>query len=202
VGALPVYDFGAIEQGTPVAHQFALKNIGRSFVQLRGATSSCGCTVTEVDGRTIRPGQVAWVNVWLDTTTLSGKTTKSVVVHTSDAWTPALQLALTGTVLTDLAVAPSMIYLGRLWQGDPARHEVVVSPGRPGNPQYSVSSVETNSPTLRAYVEPGDKPGSQKVVVEVSADAPPGRFTDELTIRTTSPRQAVITVPVIGQIVA
>jgi hypothetical protein len=201
VGGHALYDFGTVEQGASVQHVFALKNTSRTPVQLRGTTSSCGCTTSDMNDRTVRPGQLASVNVTLDTTKLSGKTTKTVILRTSDPRTPALLLALTGTVLADLRVTPSTVYLGRIWRGDPARHELVVSAGRPGNSQYSVSAVETNSSVLRAYVEPGDKPGQQKVVVEVDVDAPPGKVTDQLTIRTTSPRQSVITVPVFGDVI-
>jgi hypothetical protein len=201
VGIRPVYNFGTVEQGTPVQHQFALQNVGRTWVQLQGAASSCGCTTSDLDGRTVRPGQTAFVNVALDTANLSGSTTKTVIVRTSNARTPRLLLALTGTVLTDLRVSPSTVYLGRIWRGDPARHELVVSAGRPGNSPYSISSVETTSRSLHAYVLPGDKPGEQKVVVEVYADAPPGRVSGDIAIYTTSPVQNVITVPVIGQVI-
>ena len=200
LGGRALYDFGTVEQGASVQHQFPLKNLGRATVLLEGPTSSCGCTVSDVDGRSLRPGKVAWVSVRLDTTDLSGKTTKAVSLRTSDPRTPTVQLALTGTVLSDLRVTPSTVYLGRVWRGDPARHELIVSAGRPGDSRYTVSSVETNSVALRAHVEPGDKPGQQKVVVEVDLDAPPGRVTDQLTIRTTSPRQSVITVPVFGDV--
>ena len=47
---------------------------------------------------------------------------------------------------------------------------------------------------------PGDKPGQQKVVVELDGDAPAGSFSDDIIIHTTSPRQPVITVPVFGQV--
>ena len=46
---------------------------------------------------------------------------------------------------------------------------------------------------------PGDKPGQQKVIVELNGDAPVGRFNDHIMIHTTSPRQPVITVPVFGR---
>jgi Protein of unknown function (DUF1573) len=201
VGEPTLYDFGTVEQGTPIQHVFVLKNATRVPLLLRGTTSSCGCTTSDMDDRTLRAGQLVAVNVALDTTNLAGKTTKTVIIRTSDPRYPGVLLALSGTVLTDLRVTPSTVYLGRIWRGDPARHELVVSAGRPGDSQYSVSAVETDSHVLRAYVEPGDKAGEQKVVVEVYADAPPGRVTDQLTIRTTSPRQSVITVPVFGDVI-
>src|SRR5262249_61758154 len=158
LGARALYDFGTVEQGASVQHQFPLKNQGRSWVRLEAPTYSCGGTVSDVEGQLLRPGQVGWVGVWLDTTGLSGKTTKTVTLRTTDPRTPTIQLALIGTVLTDLRVTPSTVYLGRIWRGDPARHEIVVSAGRPGKSEYTVSSVETGSAALVPYVPARDPP--------------------------------------------
>src|SRR5262249_54010500 len=189
VAVRAVYDFGSVEQGTAVQHQFALKNTGGGMVRIDGSTSSCGCTTAADDGQLVAPGQIAWVALTIDTSQLSGKTTKTAILKTSDPQTPQVLLAVTGTVLSDLIVAPSTVYLGRVYRGDPARHELVVGAGRPGNLAYGVSYVDTESLAVHARVEPGDKPGQQKVVVELDYDAPPGRFNDLLTIHTTSPRQ-------------
>jgi hypothetical protein len=201
VAAKAVHDFGVVEQGTPVEHAFALKNRGRGMVRIEGTQSSCGCTVAASDGQLVRPGDITWVRVRLDTAALAGRTTKTVILHTSDTRTPAVQLALAGVVLTDLMVAPTTVYLGRVWRGEPVRRELVVAPGRPvTSTSYTVSAVETDSPALRTYVVAGDKPNQQKVVIELDVEAPPGRFADHIIIRTTSPRQPVITVPVFGSV--
>jgi hypothetical protein len=208
VAAKAVHDFGMVEQGNPVTHAFALKNTGRAMVRIEGTRPSCGCTVAAADGQLVAPGAITWVRVRLDTAALAGRTTKSIVVRTSDARTPAVQLALAGVVLTDLLVTPTPLYFGRVFRGEPAaRRELVVSPGRPavpgkpaGQTSYTVTSVETDSPVLRTYVVAGDKPDQQKVVIEVDGEAPLGRFTDQIVIRTTSPRQPAITVPVFGSV--
>jgi uncharacterized protein DUF1573 len=201
VAAKTMHDFGTVEQGTPVDHQFALKNTGRQIVRIEGTQSSCGCTVAAVEGQLVNPGAITWVRVTLDTTPLAGRTTKTVTVYTSDARTPLVQLALAGVVLTDLTVTPTPVYLGRVYRGEAVRRELVVAPGRPGaTTPYAVSAVESDSPALVTYVVAGDQPGQQKVIVELDVDAPPGRFTDHITIRTTSPRQPVITVPVFGHV--
>jgi len=196
-----MHTFGAVEQGTPVIHPFALKNTGRTMVRIEGTQSSCGCTVAAPEGQVLRPKQITWVRVRLDTAELVGRTTKTITVHTSDARTPVVQLALSGVVLTDLMVTPTPVYLGRVYRDAPVRLELVVGPGRPGGNRYTVSAVETDSVVVRARAEAGDKPGEQKVIVELGYDPPPGRFTDHITIRTTSPRQPVITVPVFGEVV-
>ena len=200
VAEAPVYDFGMVEQGTPLAHQFALRNTSRAYIRIDQVNSSCGCTTVSADGRLVAPGQLTWVPVWVDTSDLVGKTTKTVTVRTSDPRTPVVMLAVTGTVLTDLVVTPSPLYFGHVWRGTPVHSELIVKPGRPGPSTYTVSTVETESWRLHARVEAGDKPGEQKVIVDLDPEVASGRFNEQLTIRTTSPRQPVIMVPVFGNV--
>jgi hypothetical protein len=202
VAEAPVYDFGMVEQGTPLAHQFALRNTSRAYIRIDRVNSSCGCTTAsaEAQGRLVAPGQLTWIPVWIDTTALVGKTTKTVTIGTSDPRTPVVSLAVTGTVLTDLVVTPSPLYFGHVWRGTPVHSELIVRPGRPGPSTYTVSTVETESWRLHARVEAGDKPGEQKVIVDLDPEVASGRFNEQLTIRTTSPRQPVITVPVFGNV--
>src|SRR5262245_30654881 len=156
VAANTVHDFGMVEQGTPVDHAFAVKNVGRSMVRIEGTQPSCACTVVASDGQLVGPGQITWVRVRLDTAALAGRTTKTVILRTSDPRTPAVQLALAGVVLTDLMVTPTPLYFGRVFRGEAAaRREIVVSSGRPAVPgqpaaqtSYTVTSVETDSSVL------------------------------------------------------
>jgi hypothetical protein len=196
----PVYDFGAVEQGVRVTRGFVLRNKSRLPVRIDGVVPGCACTVAAPEGATIGRGGQTVVSVTLDTAELVGKTTKTIAVRTSDPQTPAVQLALRGVVLADLRVSPTAVYLGRVWRTEPVRRELVIGPGRPGGTAYTAASVETESPALRTRLEPGAKPGQQKVIIELTGDVPPGRFNDEVVIRTTSPRQPVIKVPVFGQI--
>ena len=196
----PVYDFGMVEQRSLIAHQFALRNTTRAFIRIDQVNSSCGCTTVSADGRLVAPGELTWVPVWVDTSDLVGKTTKAVTVRTSDPRTPVVMLAVTGTVLTDLVVTPSPLYLGHVWRGTPVRSELSVTAGRPGPNNYAISAVETESWRLHAYVQPGDKAGEQKIIVDLDPEVSSGRFNEQLTIRTTSPRQPVITVPVFGNV--
>ncbi len=196
----PVVDFGTVEQGARVTRRFVVRNTSRSPVRIERLVPSCACTVAMPDGESIPPRGRMTLGVTLDTTELVGTTTKTIVLHTSDRQTPSVQLALRGTVFADLMVTPTAIYLGRVWRTDPIRREVIVGAGRPSGARFTAASVETESPVLRARLEPGPKAGQQKVVIELGAEPPSGRFNDEVVIRTTSPRQPVLRIPVFGQI--
>jgi hypothetical protein len=51
------YDFGKIEQGKPVIHEFTFTNTGGSPLVISNVKGSCGCTVTEYSREPIPPGK-------------------------------------------------------------------------------------------------------------------------------------------------
>ena len=51
------YDFGTIEQNTPVEHVFKFKNTGDAPLMIVNAKSSCGCTVPEYTKEPVAPGE-------------------------------------------------------------------------------------------------------------------------------------------------
>ncbi len=51
------FDFGTIEQGTPVEHIFKFKNEGEAPLMIVNAKSSCGCTIPEYTKAPVAPGE-------------------------------------------------------------------------------------------------------------------------------------------------
>lgn len=51
------FDFGTIDNGTPVEHIFKFKNTGEVPLVITDATSSCGCTVPTPPKDPIAPGE-------------------------------------------------------------------------------------------------------------------------------------------------
>jgi hypothetical protein len=194
-----LYDFGEVEQGAPVDHAFRIVNAGDAPLRLENVKSTCHCTVGAATGTDVAPGDFAYVTVRLDTAKLSGRTTKAVTVYTNDPVTPVQSLALTGSVVTDLVLAPSAVYVGHVPLGVSARREIVVRPGR-SDAWPAIERIDTDSPMITARVEAGPDDRSQKLVVELSPDMPAGRFDGAVTLKTSSPRQPTLTVPVFGTV--
>jgi hypothetical protein len=194
-----VFDFGTVERGMRVEHTFGLPNRGSGDLRIDHVKSSCGCTVAVVSEQIVPPGGEARVAVSLDTAGLAGRTTKTVTLYTNDPELPALGLSLVGMVAADLVIAPKPLYLGHLRRAAVVRREVLITPGREGA-AYTVERVEHTNPAVRARLEPrGDGPG-QRLVIELDRDMPLGRFNETLTLRTTSPREPVMTLPVFGSV--
>jgi Protein of unknown function (DUF1573) len=196
---MPVHDFGTVEQGTRVEHAFKVRNGGSASLQISKVEGSCGCTAGVSADGIVPPGHETWVTVSLETSRIAGHTAKTVVIHSNDPTVPEAALSLTGTVVTDVVVNPDTLYLGRIRRGATVRREIIVKSGRPGTP-YHVVDIQSEIPSVRAHVEPGTAPDEERVIIEVAPDLPLGRFTDELRVRTNSPRQPVLMIPVFGSV--
>ncbi len=55
------YDFGRIEIGSPVTHEFTFTNTGDAPLVISSVKASCGCTVTDFTKDPINPGQTGYV---------------------------------------------------------------------------------------------------------------------------------------------
>lgn len=59
----PSFDFGKIQQGQPVTHEFEVTNTSADTVKLQNVQASCGCTTPVWKKDPIAPGQSTSINV-------------------------------------------------------------------------------------------------------------------------------------------
>ena len=74
------YDFGEMQQGESVTHDFILKNTGDADLLITAAKGSCGCTVPQWPKDPIAKGEEAVIKVTFNSAGKSGKQTKTVTL--------------------------------------------------------------------------------------------------------------------------
>ena len=74
------YDFGEMQQGESVTHEFILKNTGDAELIITAAKGSCGCTVPEWPKNPIVKGEEAAIKVTFNSAGKSGKQNKTVTL--------------------------------------------------------------------------------------------------------------------------
>ena len=74
------YNFGEIQQGESVTHDFILKNTGDADLIISAAKGSCGCTVPEWPKTPIAKGEEAAIKVTFNSAGRSGKQNKTVTL--------------------------------------------------------------------------------------------------------------------------
>ena len=77
------YNFGEIQQGESVTHDFILKNTGEADLIISAAKGSCGCTVPEWPKTPIAKGEDAVIKVTFNSSGKSGKQNKTVTLVTN-----------------------------------------------------------------------------------------------------------------------
>jgi hypothetical protein len=77
------YNFGEIQQGESVTHDFILKNTGDADLIISAAKGSCGCTVPEWPKTPIAKGEDAVIKVTFNSSGKSGKQNKTVTLVTN-----------------------------------------------------------------------------------------------------------------------
>jgi hypothetical protein len=93
------YDFGKVEMGEKLSHNFTFRNNGTTSLVILSANTTCGCTVPKYDTKPIKPGNKGNLKVVFDTSDRNGMQTKIVFVK-SNASSPETLLKITAEVLT------------------------------------------------------------------------------------------------------
>jgi hypothetical protein len=75
-------DFGIVKAGDLVKHSFVIKNNSDRVLNIKDVSTSCGCTVSEVKNKILKPGESALVDVKFDSKGYSGAIEQFVYVRT------------------------------------------------------------------------------------------------------------------------
>lgn len=93
-----MHEFGIIQTGKVVEHEFKFVNKGNAPLVIYDASSSCGCTIPEYPQEPIMPGQGGAIKVTYDSKGKIGTQNKIVTLKTSAG---EKQIRMSGVVLTE-----------------------------------------------------------------------------------------------------
>jgi hypothetical protein len=89
------YNFGKIQQGRPVTHNFEIVNIGKEPLMLENVQASCGCTTPEWSREAIQPGASSTIKVGYNAAA-EGDFAKTITINYSNLQVKTM--TITGTV--------------------------------------------------------------------------------------------------------
>ncbi|MCB0509749.1 MAG: DUF1573 domain-containing protein [Bacteroidetes bacterium] len=92
------FDFGSIEEGPKVSHEFTFKNTGTEPLVLSNVKASCGCTTPSWPKDPILPGEQAAILVTYNTVKRIGAFNKSISIS-SNAKEATKIIYINGTVV-------------------------------------------------------------------------------------------------------
>ncbi len=92
------FNFGTINQGDVVSHNFKFKNTGKSNLIIHKVKSSCGCTATAPESKMVAKGKSSSIKATFNSRGKVGKQHKTITVITNDPDNPEIILRITGYV--------------------------------------------------------------------------------------------------------
>lgn len=94
-----VYDFGQCYLGDVISHEFTLQNIGKSTLDIHKVKTSCGCTTSDLEKNSLKPGESTKIKARFNTYGKRGGQVKEIFVITNDPDQPKVTLKIKGKVL-------------------------------------------------------------------------------------------------------
>ncbi len=108
------FDFGTMQRGTTRSHEFVVTNEGVNPLTIDVASTSCKCTVGDVDAGSIRAGESTPIKLeWVAKTGI-GEFSQVAVIRTNDPRNSRVELKVTGIVTDKAGLSPQEFLLGRL----------------------------------------------------------------------------------------
>ena len=196
----PVFDFGRVEQGEQVTHDFRFTNRGNRDLRVQSVKTSCGCTAAVIAADTIPPGTEGTIQATFDTKRFAGQKAKDIRVHTNDPLRPVTTLTLRGEITVEVQVQPAQLYLGRLQRGSPITRTVTVLYDE--NKPLEITDITNANPAISVRAEDVRVEGKKgkALGVSVSKTARRGPLNDTITVTTTSTKRPTISIPVVGNV--
>ncbi|MBK9138715.1 MAG: DUF1573 domain-containing protein [Verrucomicrobia bacterium] len=103
-------DFGRVEHGAVVKHDFVFTNIGTSTLEITDVRPGCGCTTAGAWDRRVEPGQTGRIPLQLNTTGFSGSITKTATITCNAANQSHLYLQLKAQIWKPVDINPTSAY--------------------------------------------------------------------------------------------
>jgi len=198
-----IKDFGVVNKGQRVTHEFQIRNDGDAVLRITDVKPSCGCTVADFD-KTVDAGAIGKVKATVDTRNFKGGIAKSVRVYTNDSANPQIDLVIKANVKSQIEVDPGYARFIAVY-GEPQKTSVQ-SVWSGDRDDLKILKVESPYPFVKvAHREAADDEKGRGVrgpqwQVEVSLDknAPVGPIADFIVLTTNHPKLKTLRIPVSG----
>jgi len=187
------HDFGSVEQGSKVVHQFTIRNAGTASLTLtRLSLSESGMTGKMRPA--ILPGEETALTLEWDTTRMKGTVVGKAVLEVNDPVKPQITFVLTALVKPAIEFLPYQAIFASVYKGESSNRSVriVNNSERP----LGITRVEQQGEHFHAGIKPVEAGKQYELEVTVPPTIPPGRYSEAVFLYTDDPKMPRLMVPV------
>lgn len=113
-----VFEFGNIERGTSMSHAFKVSNLGDQPLKIEVESTTCKCTVGDLEDNVIGPGEESEVMLEWVAKTPPGPFRHGAVISTNDPTQSSIDLTVEGQVVESTAMYPAELIFGTVRIGE------------------------------------------------------------------------------------
>jgi len=114
------YNFGYMEQDARGSHTFEIRNTGNAPLKLAKGTTTCKCTLSNIDHNTVQPGESARIELEWTAAGVDPLFRHSATIQTSDPQRQYIQLSIEGKVSRSHKLVPIDLRLPAISVGEGA----------------------------------------------------------------------------------
>lgn len=199
------HDFGSVARGADVRHKIQVKNLYEETIRISNVSTTCGCTAANPSQETLKTGEVAEIEVVMNTVKfLRAKNSNVDVTITFDGRTfKTVRIPIKAYIRPDVVLEPGRADFASVEVGQGAEKRIQIAYA--GRNDWKITDVKSANPLIDARFEETSRENgrvSYELIVRLSQDAPTGDIRDQVVLMTDDERSPQVVVAVEGSVVA
>ena len=190
--ATPEYDFGKINGGDVVKHEFFFTNVGSQTLEVSNVQPSCGCTTAGEWSRTVAPGKTGSIPIQFNSGTYSGPVEKSITVTCNDPNQPVVILQIKSTIWRPVDVAPQFAVI-MVTSESPSNATTVRIVNNLDEP-LTVSNPESNNRLFAAQLKTNQAGKEFELIIRTVPPLEGANMQGQISLKTSSTNTPVVSV--------
>lgn len=189
----PTHNFGRAEDRDTIKHEFVIHNVGKRPLEIKRVSSGCGCSTSNLDSNTIRPGGKTKLKVELSPLGRRGMQQIRVRIESNDPATPIYELWFKGTIYGQVDLEPSFVNFRNIPPEEPVRQSVVLVTQAKG---IEITRAVSHSPRIKVSVGNRLDNRRRQLTIETVPPLAVGHLATSVTIHTTHPELSEVELPI------
>ncbi|QJW99037.1 DUF1573 domain-containing protein [Frigoriglobus tundricola] len=211
--AVITHNFGDVPHGTLCVHKFAITNIYDTPMQITDVSKTCTCLDNVPMTRVLQPNETAELTVTMNAAKFVGQNAQTFYVTFSSAapvgprFLSVAVLKVSANSRTDVSVNPGAVTFGSVPQGTRLNQAVQVKYSGRGR-DWKITEVVPGTYPFEVKLSEVGRGGpirggaEYQIDVTLSANAPPGPITEQITLKTNDSTNPLIHIGVTGTVIA
>ena len=187
------YDFGKVDAGTVVKHDFVFTNTGDQLLEISDVRPGCGCTTAGVWDKRVEPGKTGRIPVQFNSGGYGGSIAKTITVSCNDPTRKDLVLQLKGSIWKAFDVTPMYAVFNLLPEGQTDQTQVVRIISKNDQP-VTVFDPACNNPAFKTELKTVRDGKEFELRVTVSPSQASGNISGVITLKTSAPKMPLVSI--------